>query len=113
MEPQCFDLTLPASHKCGNPPPLINGYILVNRRAFFFYSAFQNCVFLIFSQFSGVLCHIKEVFRNFTQDPKDIYIVGSKVQYTCTSGFHLTGHDTIECTENKSWSSRPGFCLSQ
>eukprot|EP00066_Takifugu_rubripes_P008599 XP_003974907.2 PREDICTED: complement component C7-like [Takifugu rubripes] len=71
MEPQCFDLTLPESHKCGNPPPLINGYIL---------------------------------------DPKDIYIVGSKVEYTCTSGFHLTGHSTIECTENKSWSGRPGFC---
>lgn len=112
MEPQCFDLMLPESHKCGYPPPLINGYILVNRRTFFF-NSFQNCVFLIVSLFSGVLCHIKEVIWNFTQDPKDIYIVGSKVEYTCTSGFHLTGHNTIECTENKSWSSRPGFCLSQ
>lgn len=30
MEPQCFDLTLPESHKCGTPPHLINGYIVVN-----------------------------------------------------------------------------------
>lgn len=114
MEPQCFDLTLPESHKCGNPPHLINGYILVNRRALlFFYSAFQNCDFLIFSLFSGVPCHIKEVIWNFTQDLKDIYIVGSTVEYSCISGFHLTGRSTIECTENKSWSGRPGSCLCQ
>lgn len=30
MEPQCFDQTLPESHKCGPPPPQINGYIMVN-----------------------------------------------------------------------------------
>lgn len=48
-----------------------------------------------------------------TQDPKDIYIVGSKVEYTCTSGYYLTGYNTIECTENKTWSSRPGLCISE
>uniref|UniRef100_H3C1J3 Complement component C7 n=1 Tax=Tetraodon nigroviridis TaxID=99883 RepID=H3C1J3_TETNG len=71
MEPQCFDQTLPESHKCETPPPLINGYIM---------------------------------------EPKDIYLVGSKVEYTCISGFHL-GSSTIECTENKTWSSRPGLCI--
>ncbi len=30
MEPQCFDQTLAESQKCGSPPALINGYVLVN-----------------------------------------------------------------------------------
>lgn len=29
MEPQCFNLSLPPLQKCGTPPALINGYILV------------------------------------------------------------------------------------
>lgn len=33
------------------------------------------------------------------------------MEYTCLSGFHLTGYNTIECTENKIWSSRPGLCI--
>lgn len=49
----------------------------------------------------------------FSQDPKDFYAVGSKVEYRCTGGFYLTGYNTIECTENKTWSSRPGTCLSE
>ncbi|KAK5871044.1 hypothetical protein PBY51_003946 [Eleginops maclovinus] len=73
MEPQCFDLTLPASQICGTPPVLINGYILV---------------------------------------PKDIYLVGSKVDYTCTDGFYLVGHSTIECTDGQTWSARPGLCTN-
>ena len=32
MEPQCFDQALPASQKCGIPPALINGYILVRKK---------------------------------------------------------------------------------
>uniref|UniRef100_A0A3Q0R5G1 Complement component C7 n=1 Tax=Amphilophus citrinellus TaxID=61819 RepID=A0A3Q0R5G1_AMPCI len=71
MEPQCFDQTLPASQKCGTPPALINGYILV---------------------------------------PKDIYLVGSTVEYTCTQGFYLVGESTIECTADQTWSARPGLC---
>uniref|UniRef100_A0A8C9WWW1 Complement component C7 n=1 Tax=Sander lucioperca TaxID=283035 RepID=A0A8C9WWW1_SANLU len=71
MEPQCFDQTLPASQKCGTPPVLINGYILV---------------------------------------PKDIYLVGSKVEYTCTAGYYLVGDSTLECTANQSWSTSPGLC---
>ncbi|KAA8592996.1 hypothetical protein FQN60_018451 [Etheostoma spectabile] len=71
MEPQCFDLTLPASQKCGTPPVLINGYILV---------------------------------------PKDIYLVGSKVEYTCTAGYYLVGDSTLECKADLSWSPSPGLC---
>uniref|UniRef100_UPI0037E76B72 complement component C7 n=1 Tax=Semicossyphus pulcher TaxID=241346 RepID=UPI0037E76B72 len=71
MEPQCFDLTLPASQKCGSPPALINGYI---------------------------------------QDPKDLYLVGSRVEYTCTDGLYLNGESILECTADQTWSSRPGLC---
>ncbi|KAM4614949.1 LOW QUALITY PROTEIN: complement component C7-like [Polymixia lowei] len=28
MEPQCFDMCLPAKEKCGTPPALINGFVL-------------------------------------------------------------------------------------
>uniref|UniRef100_A0A669CNY5 Complement component C7 n=1 Tax=Oreochromis niloticus TaxID=8128 RepID=A0A669CNY5_ORENI len=45
-----------------------------------------------------------------SQDPKDIYLVGSKVEYTCTEGFYLVGHSTIECTADQTWSARPGLC---
>uniref|UniRef100_A0A7N8YQG0 Complement component C7 n=1 Tax=Mastacembelus armatus TaxID=205130 RepID=A0A7N8YQG0_9TELE len=71
MEPQCFDLTLPASQKCGTPPTLINGYI---------------------------------------QEPKDVYLVGSKVEYTCIEGYFLVGHNTLECTADQTWSATPGVC---
>lgn len=73
MEPQCFDLTLPASQKCGTPPALINGYVL---------------------------------------DPKDIYLVGSSVEYRCTDGFYLVGHTILQCTADQTWSSKPGLCTS-
>ncbi|KAK9522900.1 hypothetical protein VZT92_019337 [Zoarces viviparus] len=71
MEPLCFDQTLSASQTCGNPPVLINGYILV---------------------------------------PKDIYLVGSKVEYTCTGFFYLVGDSILECTANQTWSTSPGLC---
>lgn len=47
------------------------------------------------------------------QDPKDIYLVGSKVEYSCTAGFHLIGHSTIECTADQIWSDKPGLCTSE
>lgn len=48
-----------------------------------------------------------------SQDPKDIYLVGSKVEYTCTEGFYLVGHSTIECTADQTWSARPGLCTGE
>ncbi|KAG8011923.1 Complement component C7 [Nibea albiflora] len=44
------------------------------------------------------------------QDPKHIYLVGSKVEYRCTAGFYLVGQTSIECTANQTWSSKPGLC---
>ncbi|XP_056275796.1 complement component C7 isoform X1 [Pseudoliparis swirei] len=71
MEPHCFDQTLSANQMCGNPPGLINGYILV---------------------------------------PKDIYLVGSTVEYTCTGSYYLVGDSILECTAHQTWSTSPGLC---
>lgn len=50
------------------------------------------------------------LINGYILDPKDIYLVGSKVQYTCTEGFHLLGHSTLECTADQTWSASPGLC---
>ncbi|KAM3867454.1 complement component C7 [Diretmus argenteus] len=71
MEPQCFDLSLPAKAKCGAPPALINGYVL---------------------------------------DPKDVYLVGSRSEYTCPKGYHLIGNSILECTADQTWSGSLGLC---
>ncbi|XP_076005639.1 complement component C7 [Genypterus blacodes] len=43
-------------------------------------------------------------------DPKDVYLVGSKVEYTCTDGYHLIGPSAIRCTADQTWSAGPGMC---
>lgn len=50
------------------------------------------------------------LINGYVLDLKDIYLVGSKVEYTCTDGYYLIGQTTLECTANQTWSSRPGLC---
>ncbi|KAM7391436.1 hypothetical protein PAMP_022125 [Pampus punctatissimus] len=50
------------------------------------------------------------LINGYILDPKDIYLVGSKVEYTCTEGFYLIGHSTLECTADQTWSANPGLC---
>ncbi|XP_035514577.1 complement component C7 [Morone saxatilis] len=50
------------------------------------------------------------LINGYILDPKDIYLVGSKVEYSCTGGFHLTGNSIIQCTENQRWSGWNGLC---
>lgn len=47
------------------------------------------------------------------QDPQDIYLEGSRVEYTCTNGFYLMGPNLIECQADQTWSSRPGLCTGR
>ncbi|XP_054467773.1 complement component C7 [Anoplopoma fimbria] len=42
--------------------------------------------------------------------PKDIYIVGSMVAYTCTGSYYLVGDSVIECSADQTWSTSPGLC---
>ena len=44
------------------------------------------------------------------QDPKDVYLVGKKLEYRCITGYHMVGNAIIECMEDQTWSQRPGTC---
>ncbi|KAA0720003.1 Complement component C7 [Triplophysa tibetana] len=48
--------------------------------------------------------------NGFVLDPKDIYPVGSKIQYTCTGGYDPLGNLIAECTENLSWKTYSMEC---
>ncbi|XP_040898354.1 complement component C7-like [Toxotes jaculatrix] len=50
------------------------------------------------------------LINGYILNPKDVYLVGSKVEYTCTESYYLVGHTTIECTADQTWSARPGVC---
>lgn len=50
------------------------------------------------------------LINGYILDPKDVYLVGSKVEYTCTGGYYLVGHSILECTADQTWSARPGLC---
>ncbi|XP_074526099.1 complement component C7 isoform X1 [Halichoeres trimaculatus] len=50
------------------------------------------------------------LINGYILDPKDIYLVGSKVEYTCTSGFYLIGQGIIECAADQTWQPNPGLC---
>uniref|UniRef100_A0A672RXE3 Complement component C7 n=1 Tax=Sinocyclocheilus grahami TaxID=75366 RepID=A0A672RXE3_SINGR len=48
--------------------------------------------------------------NGFVLDPKDIYPVGSKIEYTCTDGHDHIGNPVAECTENLTWRISPMQC---
>ncbi|XP_068460681.1 complement component C7 [Clinocottus analis] len=60
---------------------------------------------------AGLMCGNPPVLINGrVLDPQYIYLVGSKVEYTCTLGFHLVGNSIAECTADETWSALPGLC---
>ncbi|KAG7454191.1 complement component C7-like [Solea senegalensis] len=50
------------------------------------------------------------LINGYILDPKDIYLVGSRVEYSCTEDFYLVGHAILECTADLTWSGRAGLC---
>lgn len=48
----------------------------------------------------------------FSQDPRDVYLVGSTVEYSCTEGHHLSGNAVAQCTENQKWMTGGMTCKS-
>ncbi|KAJ8414024.1 hypothetical protein AAFF_G00066220 [Aldrovandia affinis] len=45
-------------------------------------------------------------------DPKDTYLVGSKVVYSCVEGYHVVGDTTAECAEDLRWKRNKMECRS-
>lgn len=50
------------------------------------------------------------LINGYVLNPQDIYIVGSKAEYTCIAGYHLRGQKIIECSADQTWSAHPGQC---
>ncbi|XP_056134374.1 complement component C7 [Lampris incognitus] len=49
--------------------------------------------------------------NGFILDLKDVYLVGSRIEYTCTLGYHLIGNRILECAVDQTWSGSPGLCM--
>ena len=49
------------------------------------------------------------LINGYILDPKDVYLVGSRVEYTCTMRFYHIDNP-IECTAHRIWYPRPGLC---
>ncbi|XP_069017043.1 complement component 7b [Embiotoca jacksoni] len=50
--------------------------------------------------------------NGFIQNPKDFYLVGHAVEYSCIDGYHLSGNAVATCAENQKWSTGGMVCKS-
>ncbi|KAK6316034.1 hypothetical protein J4Q44_G00135580 [Coregonus suidteri] len=58
-------------------------------------------------------CGAPPALRNgFVLSPRDVYLVGSKIEYSCIEGNYITGDTVAECTDNNSWTRGPMECKS-
>lgn len=48
----------------------------------------------------------------FSQNPREFYLVGNTVQYSCIDEHYLSGDAVAECTENKTWRRGAMVCKS-
>uniref|UniRef100_A0A665WQ00 Complement component C7 n=1 Tax=Echeneis naucrates TaxID=173247 RepID=A0A665WQ00_ECHNA len=58
-------------------------------------------------------CGLPPNLRNgFIQNPRDFYVVGNRVQYTCIDGYYLIGNAVAQCSENQRWTAETRVCQS-
>ncbi|XP_029301260.1 complement component C7-like [Cottoperca gobio] len=58
-------------------------------------------------------CGAPPNLRNgFIQNPRDFYLVGNTVQYSCIFGHYLSGSAVAECTDNQKWRTGAPLCKS-
>ncbi|XP_076613355.1 complement component C7-like [Chaetodon auriga] len=50
--------------------------------------------------------------NGFIRNPRDFYLVGNTVEYSCIDGHYLTGDAFAECTENQKWRIGAMVCKS-
>lgn len=47
-----------------------------------------------------------------SQYPRDFYLVGNMVEYSCIGGYYLSGDSVAECSENQKWRRGVMVCKS-
>ncbi|KAM4635676.1 complement component C7-like [Polymixia lowei] len=58
-------------------------------------------------------CGVPPSLRNgFIVNPRDFYVVGSRIEYSCIDGHYLRGGAVAECTANQRWSRGAMNCRS-
>ncbi|XP_062414768.1 complement component 7b isoform X1 [Pungitius pungitius] len=58
-------------------------------------------------------CGAPPNLRNgFIQNPRDIYLVGNIVEYSCIQDYYLSGDARAHCTENQKWRTGELVCKS-
>lgn len=50
--------------------------------------------------------------NGFIQNPRDFYLVGNTVEYSCIEGHYLSGNAVAQCTENQRWTTGTMVCKS-
>lgn len=50
--------------------------------------------------------------NGFIQNPRDFYLVGNTVEYSCIGSHYLSGDALAECTENQKWRTGVMVCKS-
>ncbi|XP_034751456.1 complement component C7 [Etheostoma cragini] len=58
-------------------------------------------------------CGLPPNLRNgFIEDPRDFYLIGNRVRYSCIHSHYLRGDAVAECTENQTWRTGAKVCKS-
>ncbi|KAK2818866.1 hypothetical protein Q5P01_024427 [Channa striata] len=50
--------------------------------------------------------------NGFIQNPRDLYLVGNTVEYSCIDGHYLSGNAVARCAENQKWVTGAMVCKS-
>nr|XP_012772491.1 complement component C7 [Maylandia zebra] len=50
--------------------------------------------------------------NGFVQNPRDFYLVGNTVEYSCVDWYYLSGNAVATCAENQKWTTGPRVCKS-
>nr|XP_015828348.2 complement component C7 [Nothobranchius furzeri] len=128
MEPQCFDISLPARQKCDTPPSLVNGYILNPKDSYFvgdkveytctpgFYLLPHGIIECTASQTWSAspglcavsVCRLPSLVKDVIVTPlQESYHLGEVITLSCPEGKELEGEQTSRCDSSLHFSPDP------